>query len=71
MVMTSKELVEQVVAIPNKTAKLIKKKNKAIVEIYKNKNLYHCLVILFTSVYRARNFLSVVGIYKYEEEKEI
>lgn len=69
--MTSNELIEQVVAIPNKTAKLIKQKNKSIVKIFKNNNLYPCLVIPFTSVYRARNFLSVVGIYKYGEEKEI
>lgn len=69
--MTSNELIEQVVAIRNKTAKLIKQKNKSIVKIFKNNNLYPCLVIPFTSVYRVRNFLSVVEIYKYGEEKEI
>jgi hypothetical protein len=66
--MTQIELLNEIVNLKNVKGVLIKKPNNyAIVEI-KDKDTGHIYHIFkFRTVHSARNFLDVVGLYKYEE----
>lgn len=66
--MTDNEFVEKLSSIQSKKGKLIKRKsNRAYVEVYVNDSVTPTYKFKFTTIHRARVFLSVIGIYEYSE----